>query len=147
VVLLLETVLAFPDKQALLREVASALVPGGRFALTVEEGRPLTARERQEMPGGDTVWPIPLAELVSMLAGVGLEVRWMRECTRTHRLVADALLAAFEADRSAISAEVGEDVVDRLLRSHRLWSAWMAGGRVRKFAVVAQRVDGRDAAY
>jgi hypothetical protein len=98
------------------------------------------------MPGGDTVWPIPLAELVSVLTAVGLQVRWMRECTRSHRLVADALADAFEADRSAISAEVGEDVVDRLLASHRLWSAWMAAGRVRKFAVVAQRIDSTGAA-
>ncbi len=142
VVLLLETLLAFPDKEALLQEVSSALVPGGRFVITVEEGRPLTDRERRDMPGGETVWPVPLAELVSMLAAVGLQVRWVRECTREHRLVADALVEAFEADRSAISAAVGADVVDRLLVSHRLWSAWMAGGRVRKFAVVAHRVDG-----
>lgn len=41
VVLLLETLLAFPDQQTLLREVGTALAPGGRFAFTLEEGRPL----------------------------------------------------------------------------------------------------------
>src|SRR5579863_5389239 len=46
VVFLLETMLAFPDKDALLREMASVLEPGGRFAFTVEEGRPLTQQER-----------------------------------------------------------------------------------------------------
>ena len=39
VVLLLETLLAFPEKEALLQQVSKALVPGGRFAFTVEEGR------------------------------------------------------------------------------------------------------------
>ena len=43
VVFLLETMLAFPDKQVLVSEVAGVLEPGGRFAFTVEEGRPLTA--------------------------------------------------------------------------------------------------------
>ena len=68
VVLLLETLLAFPDKEALLRQVSRALVPGGRFAFTVEEGRPLTESEREAMPDSDTVWPIPLTELVGRLS-------------------------------------------------------------------------------
>ena len=42
VVLLLETMLAFPDKGALVREVSRALTTGGRFAFTMEEGLPLT---------------------------------------------------------------------------------------------------------
>ena len=74
VVLLLETMLAFPDKETLLREVSAALVPGGRFAFTVEEGQPLTEAEREAMPAADTVWPIPLTELVGRLSSVGLEV-------------------------------------------------------------------------
>src|SRR4029077_2389013 len=55
VVFLLEAMLAFPDKDALMREMARVLEPGGRFAFTVEEGRPLTQRERARMPGADTV--------------------------------------------------------------------------------------------
>ena len=51
VVLLLETMLAFEDKDALVREIAKALRPGGRFAFTLEEGAPLTAAERAAMPG------------------------------------------------------------------------------------------------
>ena len=40
VVLLLETMLAFPDKLTLLRAVSSALAPGGRFAFTARGGAP-----------------------------------------------------------------------------------------------------------
>ena len=62
VVLLLETLLAFRDKEPLLAAVAAALAPGGRFACTLEEGAPLTAAERDEMPDADTVWLTPLDE-------------------------------------------------------------------------------------
>src|SRR5260370_26269668 len=41
VVLLLETMLAFADNEALVGEVARALEPGGRFSVPVEQGRPL----------------------------------------------------------------------------------------------------------
>lgn len=141
VVMLLETLLAFPDKDALLSAVAPALVPGGRLALTVEDGQPLSGTERDEMPGANTVWPIPLAELVSLLAHVGLDVSWMSESTRSHRLVADSLIESFGWERAAIAAEIGDDVVDDLLTSHRLWSTWLSTGRIRKFAVVAERTD------
>src|SRR3954449_3158883 len=56
VALLLETMLAFPDKDALLRAIGAALEPGGRFAFTVEAGPPLTAGERAALPDADTVW-------------------------------------------------------------------------------------------
>lgn len=139
VVLLLETMLAFRDKQRLLGEVSAALVPGGRFAFTVEEGPPLTEAERRPMPDADRVWPIALVELVCLLSSVGLVVRWMRECTRAHELMAEALLAAFLTERSAIAAELGDDVIDGLVAAHRLWSDWMTTGRVRKFAIIAER--------
>src|SRR5205823_7065708 len=41
VVLLLETMLAFREKEELFREISAALTPGGRFAFTLEEGPPL----------------------------------------------------------------------------------------------------------
>ena len=53
VVLLLETMLAFPDKDALLREISEAVTGGGRFAFTLEEGTPLTESERARMPDDD----------------------------------------------------------------------------------------------
>ena len=65
VVLLLETMLAFEDKDALVRAIAAALRPGGRFAFTLEEGPPLTPAERAAMPDADTVWLTPLDELAA----------------------------------------------------------------------------------
>ena len=137
VVLLLETMLAFPDKEPLLRAVAAALAPGGRFAFTMEEGAPLTEAERQAMPDGDTVWLTPLDEMLASLERVGLTARWQEECSDAHREMVDSLIGAFEADAPAIRAQVGSQVVDGLLASHRLWSDWLRDGRVRKFAFVA----------
>src|SRR5205085_2684717 len=79
VVFLLETMLAFPDKNALTSEVARVLEPGGRFAFTVEEGRPLTQQERARMPAADTVWPIELEELAGGLHYAGLDGHWRQE--------------------------------------------------------------------
>jgi SAM-dependent methyltransferase len=137
VILLLETILAFPDKRALLGRIAGALDPGGRFACTVEVGAALTAAERTAMPDSDTVWPIPLPDLVAALADAGLRVRWQQECTVSHRDTVDALVAAFTARRADIAASVGEQLIDRLLTGHRLWSRWLHTGRIRKFALVA----------
>ena len=142
VVLLLETMLAFADKQSLLSGVSSALSPGGRFAFTVEEGPPLTMAERAAMPDADTVWLVPLPDLVASLDRVGLRVRWMAEHSAAHRETVDALIDTFQAERAAIAAVVGRAAVDELLAAHRLWSEWLAHGRVRKFAVVAERVGG-----
>ena len=46
---------------------------------------------------------------------------------------------AFSADRSAIAGHVGGRAVDELIEAHRLWSDWLARGRVRKFALVAEK--------
>ncbi len=140
VVILLETMLAFADKQTLLREISSALPVGGRFAFTVEEGEPLSEAERQLMPDADTVWLLPLPHLVSLLEQVGLRVGWVDECSGAHREMADSLIDAFTADRSAIAAEVGDRALDELLAAHRLWSDWLGEGRVRKFAAVAEKI-------
>jgi SAM-dependent methyltransferase len=137
VILLLETMLAFPDKRALLGQIAAALGPGGRFAGTVEEGAPLTATEQIAMPDSDTVWPIALPDFTALLAEAGLRVQWQQECTETHRETVDALVAAFTARRSDIAASVGEQAIDTLLTGHRLWSQWLHAGRIRKFAFVA----------
>jgi SAM-dependent methyltransferase len=140
VVLLLETMLAFPGKAALVEGVSRALGPGGRFAFTLEEGAPLTAGERARMPDADTVWLAPLDELRTILGDAGLAVRWHEDWSDSHRAVADALIDAFEADAAAIAARVGQKALDELLAAHRLWSAWLASGRVRKLAVVAERL-------
>ena len=142
VVLLLETMLAFEDKRPLLHEVAGALAAGGRFAFTVEEGPPLSSAERAAMPAADTVWPILLADLLAQLGHVGLDLRWIRDRTRSHRSVADALVAGFEVERSAIAADLGDGIIDDLVAAHRLWSSWMGSGRIRKLAVVAEKRAG-----
>lgn len=149
VVLLLETMLAFPDKDGLLAEVSQALGPGGRFAFTLEEGLPLTAAERARMPDADTVWLTPLQEMLAGLERVGLVVRWQEDHSKLHRAVANALIEAFAGDADAITAQVGRRALEDLLAAHRLWSNWLRDGRVRKFAFVAEKTsdsDGRSAA-
>jgi SAM-dependent methyltransferase len=139
VVLLLETMLAFPDKESLVEEVSRALPGGGRFAFTLEEGPPLTAAERLRMPDADTVWLVPLDEMEAALARHGLVVRWREDWSRSHRDVAESLLEEFAADAAKIASRIGRRALDELLAAHRLWSEWLAAGRVRKFALVAER--------
>jgi SAM-dependent methyltransferase len=139
VVVLLETMLAFKDKDALVREIFPALRPGGRFAFTLEEGRPLTAAERSAMPDADTVWLTPLDEMAGSLDRAGLVVIWHEDHSRAHRAVAQALATAFAADAEAIAAQIGRRALDELLAAHRLWVEWLDGARVRKLAVVAER--------
>ena len=139
VVLLLETILAFRDKEALLQDVSGALAAGGRFAFTMEEGAPLTATERARMPSADTVWLTPLDEMVTYLEQAGLVVVWQEDHSRAHGATASALADAFAADAERIAAQIGRRALDDLLAAHRLWSEWLGTGRVRKFAVVAER--------
>ena len=139
VVLLLETMLAFADKETLLREISSTLSVGGRFAGTVEEGLPLTEAEMDGMPDADTVCLVPLPRLVSTMERVGLQVRWVEECSRLHRMMVDSLVAAFAAEESAIDAQLGSRALQELLAAHRLWSEWLGEGRVRKFTFVAEK--------
>jgi SAM-dependent methyltransferase len=139
VVLLLETMLAFEDKDAVAREIFPTLRPGGRFAFTFEEGAPLTAAERAAMPDADTVWLTPLDQMVATLERAGLVVTWREDHSREHRATAQALADAFAADAQDIAAQIGHRALDDLVAAHRLWIRWLDEGRVRKFAVVAQR--------
>jgi SAM-dependent methyltransferase len=139
VVLLLEAMLAFPEKEGLADEVARALEPGGRFAFTVEEGWPLTEQERVMMPGANTVWPIQLETLTGVLGEAGLTVTWRHEYSSSHQATAAALLRRYRADSVQIAAEIGTRAAADLITSHRLWSEWLGCGRVRKFAMVAEK--------
>jgi SAM-dependent methyltransferase len=139
VVFLLETMLAFPAKDALMSEVARVLEPGGRFAFTVEAGRPLTGRERARMPAADTVWPVELAELSGMLRDAGLTVIWQHEYSSSHHAVATALLRCYRADSAQIAGQLGTQATAELITAHQLWSDWLGSGRVRKFAMVAEK--------
>ena len=139
VVLLLETMLAFEDKDALVREIAAALRPGGRLAFTLEEGAPLTTAERAAMPDADTVWLTRLDEIVGSLERAGLVVTWQEDHSRAHRATARSLADAFAEDAENITAQIGQRAVDDLLAAHRLWIKWLDEGRVRKLALVAER--------
>jgi SAM-dependent methyltransferase len=139
VVLLLETMLAFRDKAALVGEVARVLEPGGRFAFTVEEGRPLSDQERARMPGADTVWLIELTELTGMLRKAGLAVIWQQEYSSSHRAIATALLRSYRADSRQIAGQIGTQASADLITTHQMWSDWLGIGRVHKFAIVAEK--------
>jgi SAM-dependent methyltransferase len=139
VVFLLETMLAFPDKDALVGAVARVLEPGGRFAFTVEEGQPLTQQERARMPAADTVWPIELAQLSGVLRDAGLTVMWRQECSSSHHAIATALLGCYRADSPQIAGQIGTRATAELITAHQLWSDWLGSGRVRKFAMVVQK--------
>jgi len=139
VVLLLEAMLAFREKNALVSGIAAALRPGGRFAFTLEEGSPLTTVERTAMPDDDTVWLTPLDEMAACLERAGLVVTWQEDHSRAHRAAAQALACAFSADAADIAAQIGRRALDELLAAHRLWIEWLDEGRVRKLALVAER--------
>jgi SAM-dependent methyltransferase len=137
-VLLLETMLGFEDKDALVNEIFPALADGGRFAFTLEEGVPLTAAERARMPDADTVWLTSLDEMTAILERAGLAVTWHEDHSEAHRATARALAGAFAADGDAIAAQIGRRALDELLAAHRLWIEWLGSGRVRKLALVAE---------
>jgi hypothetical protein len=119
--------------------VSRALRPGGRFAFTVEEGRPLTPEERIRMPDADTVWLIELAELTGLLHEAELTVTWQEECSAAHRATAATLLQSFRAHSDEIARQIGTQALADLITAHELWTDWLGSGRVRKFALVAER--------
>ncbi len=137
VVLLLETMLAFADKETLLRAISGALGIGGRFAFTMEAGRPLSAAERARMPNAGTVWLTPLATMRRLLERAGFVVRRMGDCSASHGATAASLLNAYTVDAPAIASHIGQAALGELLAAHRLWVQWLDSGRVRKFWVVA----------
>jgi SAM-dependent methyltransferase len=139
VVLLLETMLAFRDKRPLLQGIAAALGVGGRFAFTLEAGEPLTEAERSRMPDADTVWLTPLSTMLTHLDGAGLRAKSVADYSAAHQAIVEVLLAAYAADGDAIAAAVGRPALEDLLGAHRLWLDWLRHGRVRKFAVVAEK--------
>jgi SAM-dependent methyltransferase len=139
VVLLLETMLAFPDKKALLADVVRVLAPGGRLAFTLEEGAPLSPSERSRMPDADTVWLIELLEMRLLLREVGLTVTWQEQWSAAHHAIASALLEWFRTDARNIVRQIGPLALTELIAAHELWSEWLGCGRVRKFALVAEK--------
>jgi SAM-dependent methyltransferase len=139
VVLLLETMLAFAEKEPLLREISRALTAGGRFAFTFEAGLPLIVAERERMPDADTVWLVPIDEMLASLDRVGLVVRRQEDHSQSHLTTVESLTEAFAADAVDIAAQIGDGALEELLSAHRLWCDWLRAGRVRKIAVVAEK--------
>ena len=92
------------------------------------------------MPDADTVWLTPLDELLADLDHAGLTARWQADWSASHRAMADSLARAFDADAAGIAAQIGRQALDELLAAHRLWSDWLRAGRVRKIAVVAEKM-------
>jgi sarcosine/dimethylglycine N-methyltransferase len=139
VVLLYETMLTFEDKRRLLYVVHRLLRPGGRFGLTLEEGRPLSGAERRRVPEGEEVWLIPEGRFRALLEAVGFRVRWVEDYTAAHADVARRLAVAFWRDRVAIARAVGAQACNELVMAHERWVEWLNARRVQKLAVVAQR--------
>ena len=91
------------------------------------------------MPGADTVWPIELAELTAVLRNAGLTVIWRQEYSSSHHAIATALLRCYRDDSPHIAGEIGTQATADLITAHQLWSDWLGSGRVRKFAMVAEK--------
>ena len=91
------------------------------------------------MPAADTVWPVELATLTNVLRNAGLAVTWQQEYSSAHHAVATALLRCYRADSAQIAGEIGEHATAELITAHQLWSDWLGSGRVRKFAMVAEK--------
>ena len=91
------------------------------------------------MPGADTVWPIELAELTGVLCNAGLTMIWRQEYSSSHHAIATALLRRYRADSPRIAGQIGTRATADLITAHQLWSDWLGSGRVRKFAMVAEK--------
>jgi sarcosine/dimethylglycine N-methyltransferase len=139
VVLLYETMLAFEDKERLVRVVCKLLRPGGRFGLTFEEGRPLSSTERRRIPEGEEVWLTLESEFRELLEATGFRIRWAEDHTAAHAEVAWRLAAAFRRDRVSIIEALGPQMSNELVMAHERWAEWLSARRVRKLTVVAQR--------
>jgi len=91
------------------------------------------------MPGADTVWLIELAELTGVLREAGLTVIWRQEYSSCHHAMATALLRCYRGASSQIAGQIGTQATAGLITAHQLWSDWLGNGRVRKFAMVAEK--------
>ena len=131
--------LAFEDKRRLVRVVRKLLHPGGRFGLTIEEGRPLSSAERRRFPEGEEVWLTPEIEFRELLKAIGFQIRWVEDHTASHAEVAGRLAAALQSDRVTIVEALGSQTSNELIMAHERWAEWLSARRVRKLAVIAQR--------
>ena len=78
---------------------------------------------------------------VSLLFGLAKNHAFQQGNKRT--ATAAALLRCYRADSLQIAAEIGTRATADLITSHQLWSDWLGSGRVRKFAMVAEKPSSR----
>ena len=91
------------------------------------------------MPGADTVWLVELAEFTGALREAGLTVVWRQEYSSSHHAIATALLRCYRTNSFQIANQIGTQATAELITAHQLWSDWLGSGRVRKFAMVAEK--------
>lgn len=139
-VLLLETMLSIPDKADLLAAVAGILGSRSRFALTLEAGQPMSGEEVGDIFGEEPVWLIPEADFLALLAISGFSMHSLKDRTPVHAEVARRLVTALQSERSSITADIGEAAWHQALTAHATWARWLSTSRVRKLAIVAERI-------
>ena len=74
-----------------------------------------------------------------LLGQVGLTVTEHEQCSASHSATAAALLRSFRADAEEIAGQIGTQALTELITAHELWTEWLRRGRVRKFALVAEK--------
>jgi hypothetical protein len=74
-----------------------------------------------------------------VLRNAGLAVTWQQEHSSAHHAVATALLRCYRAASAQIASQIGERAAAELIAAHQLWADWLGRGRVRKFAMVAEK--------
>ena len=90
------------------------------------------------MPEGDRIWLVTEEEFRVLLHAAGLQLRQVEDRTDAHAEVARRLAMAFARHREDITAGLGAKRCDEILAAHAQWVQWLAAGRVRKLAVVAE---------
>jgi hypothetical protein len=90
------------------------------------------------MPEGDCIWLVTEDEFRALLHATGFRVRHVEDRTEAHADVARRLATAFIRHREAIAAGVGAARYDEIIIAHARWVEWLAAGRVRKLALVAE---------
>ena len=74
-----------------------------------------------------------------MLREAGLTVIWRQEHSSSHHAIATALLRRYRADSTQVPSQIGTRATAELITAHQLWSDWLGNGRVRKFAMLAEK--------
>jgi SAM-dependent methyltransferase len=137
--LLLETMISIQDKPRVLGEIRKRLRPGGRLALTLEEGAPFTDAEQRRLPGGDCAWLVEEGQFLRMLEAAGYRLLLCEDHTGDHAVLAARLAAALHEHRASISSALGAAAWQAALVSAECWHDWLARRRARKLALVAER--------